>query len=192
MRQAELNLSYTGVTAPVSGVSGRAVHSEGSLVTPGADGLLTTISQVDPIWVRFSLAESDFAKLPQRRLVRGAQVEVQLALPDGTPLSAARGGSTSPRPRSIPELGTVQMRAEFDNANAQLLPGPVRDACSIVAGQRENVFLVPQAAVIADREGAHACSSVDEEGKAAPRPVQTGDWIGTDWVVWAASRRATA
>ncbi|NBS57745.1 MAG: efflux RND transporter periplasmic adaptor subunit [Betaproteobacteria bacterium] len=54
VKQAELNLSYTLVTAPVAGVSGRGARSEGSLISIGADSLLTTINQVDPIWVRFS------------------------------------------------------------------------------------------------------------------------------------------
>ena len=62
LREAELNLSYTTVTAPVGGVTGRSQHSDGSLITTsGPDGLLTTISQMDPVWVRFSLSESDLA-----------------------------------------------------------------------------------------------------------------------------------
>ena len=69
VREAELNLSYTLVAAPVVGISGRAEHSEGSLITTDAAGsLLTTINQVNPIWVRFSLSESDLAKIPSGRL----------------------------------------------------------------------------------------------------------------------------
>src|SRR5882757_9973164 len=71
LHQAELNLSYTRVTAPVSGVAGRMTRSEGSLVTAGQESsLLTTMNQVDPIWVRFSLSESDLATLPDKRLDR--------------------------------------------------------------------------------------------------------------------------
>jgi membrane fusion protein (multidrug efflux system) len=180
VRQAELNLSYTSVTAPVSGVSGRAVHSEGSLITAGADSLLTTISQVNPIWVRFSLAESDLAKLPERRLVRGAPVEVRLTLPDGTRFPG-KGRLNFAATQIDLRLGTQQLRAEFDNANVQLLPGQfVR--VQLVAGQRDNVFLVPQAAVMQAEKG-YFVFIVDKEGKAAMRPVQVGDWIGTDWVI---------
>jgi membrane fusion protein, multidrug efflux system len=180
VRQAELNLSYTDVNAPVSGVSGRAVRSEGSLITAGSDSLLTSISQVDPIWVRFSLAESDLAKLPQRRLVRGAQVEVSLVLPDGTRYPG-KGRLNFAATQIDTRLGTQQLRAEFDNAKGQLLPGQFVRA-QLVAGQRENVFLVPQTAVM-EAEAGHMLFVLDKEGKAALRPVEMGDWIGSDWMV---------
>ena len=180
LREAELNLSYTSVTAPVSGVSGRAVRSEGSLITAGADSLLTSISQVDPIWVRFSLAESDLAKLPQRRLIRGAPVEVNLILPDGTRYPG-KGRLNFAATQIDTRLGTQQLRAEFDNAKGQLLPGQFVRA-QLVAGQRENVFLVPQTAVM-EAEAGYMLFVLDKESKAALRPVQLGDWIGSDWMV---------
>ena len=180
VRQAELNLSYTSVAAPVSGVSGRAVRSEGSLISAGADSLLTSISQVDPIWVRFSLSESDLAKLPQRRLVRGAQVEVSLILADGTRYPG-KGRLNFAATQIDTRLGTQQLRAEFDNAKGQLLPGQFVRA-QLIAGQRDNVFLVPQTAVM-EAEAGYMLFVMDKEGKAALRPVQMGDWIGSDWMV---------
>ncbi len=180
VREAELNLSYTSVAAPVSGVSGRAVRSEGSLISAGADSLLTSISQVDPIWVRFSLAGSDLAKLPQQRLVRGAPVEVSLTLPDGKRYPG-KGRLNFAATQIDTRLGTQQLRAEFDNAKGQLLPGQfVR--VQLVAGQRDNVFLVPQTAVM-QAEAGYMLFVLDKEGKAALRPVQLGDWIGSDWMV---------
>lgn len=180
VREAELNLSYTSVIAPVSGVSGRAVRSEGSLISAGADSLLTSISQVDPIWVRFSLAGSDLAKLPEQRLVRGTPVEVSLILPDGTRYPR-KGRLNFAATQIDTRLGTQQLRAEFDNAKGLLLPGQfVR--VQLVAGQRDNVFLVPQTAVM-QAEAGYMLFVLDKEGKAALRPVQLGDWIGSDWVV---------
>ncbi len=180
MRQAELNLSYTDVTAPVSGVSGRAARSEGSLVSAGTDSLLTTINQVDPIWVRFSLSESDLDKLPQRRLVRGAKTEVSLVLPDGTHYPD-KGRLNFAATQIDPKLGTQQLRAEFDNPKVQLLPGQfVR--VHLVAGMRDNVFLVPQTAVM-EAEAGYMLFVMDKDNKAALRPVQLGDWIGSDWMV---------
>jgi membrane fusion protein (multidrug efflux system) len=180
VKEAELNLSYTSVIAPVSGVSGRAVRSEGSLITAGADSLLTSISQADPIWVRFSLAGSDLAKLPQQRLVRGAPVEISLVLPDGT-LYPGKGRLNFAATQIDTRLGTQQLRAEFDNAKGQLLPGQfVR--VQLVAGQRDNVFLVPQTAVM-QAEAGYMLFVLDKEGKAALKPVQLGDWIGADWMV---------
>ena len=180
VKEAELNLSYTSVAAPVSGVSGRAVRSEGSLITTGADSLLTTVSQVDPIWVRFSLSESDLAKLPQRRLVRGTQVEVNLILPGGARYPG-KGRLNFAATQIDTRLGTQQLRAEFDNAKGQLLPGQFVRA-QLVAGQRENVFLVPQIAVM-EAEAGYMVFVLDKESKAALRPVQLGDWVGSDWMV---------
>jgi membrane fusion protein, multidrug efflux system len=180
VRQAELNLSYTDVTAPVSGVSGRAVRSEGSLVSAGTDSLLTTINQLDPIWVRFSLAESDLNKLPQGRLVRGAKTEVSLVLPNGTRYPE-KGRLNFAATQIDPKLGTQQLRAEFDNPKVQLLPGQfVR--VHLVAGMRDNVFLVPQTAVM-EAEAGYMLFVMDKDNKAALRPVQLGDWIGSDWMV---------
>ena len=179
MREAELNLSYTLVTAPVSGVSGRASRSEGSLVSAGLDSLLTTIAQVDPIWVRFSLSESDLTKLPGRRLGRTA-AEVGLVLPDGSAYGG-KGRINFAATQIDPKLGTQQLRAEFRNERGSLLPGQfVR--VRIVAGQRDNVFLVPQTAVLQSEKG-YFVFVLDAQSKATIRPVQTGEWVGADWTI---------
>ncbi len=180
VREAELNLSYTQVTAPVAGVSGRAQRSEGNLISTGADGLLTTISQADPVWVRFSLAESDLAKLPGGRLTRGANPDIKLVLPDGTQLPVT-GHLNFAASQIDPKLATLQLRAEFPNSAAQLLPGQfVR--VQMVAGQRDNVFLVPQVAVTQTETG-YLLFVLDGAGKAQLRPVKVGDWVGKDWTI---------
>src|SRR6266853_1032259 len=147
LRQAELNLSYTRVTAPVAGVAGRMARSEGSLVTAGQDSsLLTTMNQVDPIWVRFSLSESDLATLPDKRLDHIKSAEVRLALPDGSPYPL-KGRLNFAATQIDPRLATQELRAEFRNPGVRLLPGQfVR--VRVAAGERDNVFLVPQTAVI--------------------------------------------
>jgi membrane fusion protein (multidrug efflux system) len=181
VRQAELNLSYTNVTAPVSGISGRAEHSIGTLITTDAAGsLLTTINQLTSIWVRFSLAEADLAKLPGGRLSRATPVEVQIVLPDGS-LYATKGRLNFTATAIDTKLGTQQLRAEFDNPREQLLPGQFVTV-RIAAGQRDNVFLVPQAAVV-QTEKQNLVFVVDAAGKAQSRAVKTGDWIGADWTI---------
>lgn len=180
VKQAELNLSYTLVSAPVAGVTGRAVRSEGSLISAGADSLLTSIYQVDPIWVRFSLSESDLGKLPGGRLARGAATELKLVLPDGKPYEG-RGRLNFTATQIDPRLATQQLRAEFDNPRQQLLPGQfVR--VQLVAAERDNVFLVPQPAVLQTEKGA-LVFVVGDDGKAALRPVQLGSWVGSDWMI---------
>jgi len=181
LRQAELNLSYTLVTAPVSGIAGRITRSEGSLVTAGQDSsLLTTMNQVDPIWVRFSVSESDLAKVPDRSVERIRSAEVSLILPDGSPYPL-KGRLNFAATQIDPRLATKELRAEFRNQRVQLLPGQfVR--VRVTAGERDNVFLVPQTAVI-QTEKSFLVFTLDKENKAESRPVQVGDWVGSDWMI---------
>jgi membrane fusion protein (multidrug efflux system) len=179
VREAQLNLSYTKVTAPVSGVTGRIVRSEGSLVSPGADSLLTTIVQVDPVWVRFSIAESDVAKLPGRRL-DAASADVRLILNDGSEYPI-KGRINFSAAQIDPRLATKELRAEFDNPRGRVLPGDfVR--VRMTGGEYKNAFLVPQSAVFQTEQG-HFMFVLDPENKATIRPVQTGEWIGSDWLI---------
>lgn len=180
VREAELNLSYTQVTAPVAGVTGRAHRSEGSLVNTGSDSLLTTIAQINPIWVRFSLSDNDLAAVPGGRAAVRSFREVELQLPDGSILPQ-RGRINFSASRIDPALGTLEMRAEFANADAVVLPGQFVRA-RVIAGERDNVFLVPQAAVTQTESGP-VVMLANADGKVEPRPVKLGQWQGKDWVV---------
>ncbi len=177
VREAELNLSYTRVTAPVSGVSGRAARSEGSLVS-ASDSLLTSVSQITPAWVRFALAESDLAKLPQGTLPADAQV--RLVLGDGSRYPAP-GRINFAASQVDLRLGTRQMRAEFDNPQRRLLPGQFVKV-EIAVARPKPVVLVPQIAVLQNEKG-HFAFALDASGKATIRPLEVGEWVGSDWVV---------
>jgi membrane fusion protein (multidrug efflux system) len=180
VRQSELNLSYTTVDAPIGGLTGRAQQSIGSLVSPNADAsLLTTLTRTDPIWVRFALSETEFARLRSRGSQNGKQApQVKLELA-GEPYPATGrlnfAGSTVD-----PALGTVQMRAEFPNAKLQILPGQyVR--VQVVAGNQQAI-VVPQSAVLQNETGRFVWV-IDAQGKAAQRTIRAGNWVGKDWVV---------
>jgi len=174
VRDAELNLSYTSVTAPIAGVTGRSQRSEGALVSPGADGLLTTIAQTDPIWVRFAFSEAEFA-----RLKSGKSPEVSVSTPDGRPL-AGKGRLNFAATSVDTRLGTIALRAEFANPKLAILPGQFLQA-SVNVGERD-AFLVPQKAVMQNDQGKFVWT-VGADGKATPSPVQAGEWLGTDWVI---------
>jgi membrane fusion protein, multidrug efflux system len=183
IRQAELNLSYTRVTAPVAGVSGRSEHSIGTLIATDVNGsLLTTINQMSAVWVRFSLAQTDLAKLPGGYLNRSTPVVLELLLPDGSPYPF-KGRLNFAATSIDTRLGTQQLRAEFDNLRQQLLPGQFVTV-RITAGERDKVFLVPQAAVVQTEKG-NLVFVVDANGNVQIRPVTTGDWIGKDWTILA-------
>ncbi len=176
VHEAELNLSYTNVTAPISGVTGRAQHSEGSLVSSSSDsGLLTTISVVDPVWVRFSFSESEAAKLRQ---VAG-KAKVKLVLPDDTVYET--GGNLNFAASTVnTQTGMVALRAEFPNAKLAVLPGQfVR--VQITTSERD-AYLIPQSAVIQSDKG-KVVFTASADNKVAPRPVEANGWLGHDWIV---------
>ncbi len=178
VRDAELNLSYTLVTAPVSGMSGRFQFSEGALVEAN-DSLLTTIVQLTPIWVRFSLSDNELAQIGGP-LTEQKVKKVALILPDGTEYGK-EGELNFAASQIDPALGTQQLRATFDNSDQQLLPGQFVRA-RVTTGERSGVFLVPQIAVQTSDLG-KSVFVVNDKNEATPRPVVAGRWIGTDWVI---------
>lgn len=176
LAEAELNLSYTKVKAPISGVTGRAARSEGSLVTANTDSsLLTTLSQVNPIWVRFSLAEPDYDRIRDAR----KRAQVKLLNHDGT-IAAENGRLNFTGSTIDPKLGTVQLRAEFSNTDLKWMPGQFVKV-QIQAGEQD-AFLVPQAAVMQNEQG-RSVWVVGADDAATMRPIDTANWLGTDWIV---------
>ena len=179
VKQAELNLGYTSVSAPVAGVTGRSLQSEGSLVSPsGADGLLTTLSQVNPMWVRFSLSPSETAKLPNQSVKDIKQA--RLLLPDGS--EYPESGQINFAASTVDtRLGTISMRAEFKNPQGNLLPGQfVRVRVS--TGKKVDAVVVPQLAVLQSDQGRFVWV-LGADNKAQPRPVVVGEWSGNQWVI---------
>ena len=176
LRQAELNLSYTEVNAPIGGITGRALQSVGSLVAPNADSaLLTTLTRSDPIWVRFSLSELEYAQMRGGE-GKDAQVRIELANGSAYPELAKLNFSGS---TIDAQTSTVQMRAEVPNPRFALLPGQfVR--VRVTAGMVQAI-VVPQSAVLQNEGGRFVWVAAD--GKAVQRPIRAGGWIGKDWAV---------
>lgn len=178
VREAELNLSYTNVIAPVSGVSGRFQFSEGALVAANTS-LLTTVVQVSPIWVRFSFSDNELAQLGGRLTEKNVK-QVSLILPDGSEYKE-KGKINFAASQIDPTLGTQQLRATFDNGDRKLLPGQFVRA-RVTTGERDGVFVVPQIAVINAQEGKFVYV-VNEKNEATVRPVVTGGWHEQGWII---------
>ena len=193
LTEARLNLGYTTVTAPVSGYASRAQKSEGSLVTPTQDSLLTTISQIDPMYVNFSVSEAEQLKLA--RLVASGELKVPSADKSGSPSYTVSvklsDGSTYTRkgklafidPRINTATGAFDARAELPNPDATLRPGQfVR--VTLEGAMRPNAIVVPQRAVMDGPQGKFvyvAGKSPDgSKDVALPRPIGVGDWIELD------------
>ncbi|HOY69351.1 MAG TPA: efflux RND transporter periplasmic adaptor subunit [Methylotenera sp.] len=182
VREAELNLSYTTVTSPLSGITGRFEFSEGALVNANTS-LLTKVSQISPIWVRFSLSDSELAQLGGH-LSPAHVKEVTLILPDGSEYKQ-KGKLNFAASGIDPQLGTQQLRATFENSDKRLLPGQfVR--VRVTTGTRDGVFLLPQTAVLTGDQGKFVfVAERDKAGKvtATIRPIIEGGWQGKDWVI---------
>lgn len=178
VRDAELNLSYTSVPAPVTGVSGRFQFSEGTLVEANTS-LLTTVVQLSPIWVRFSLSDNELAQIGGPLHEQNVQ-QVTLILPDGSEY-AKKGKLNFAASEIDPMLGTQQLRATFENVDQRLLPGQFVRA-RVTTGKRDGVFLVPQVAVQTSDLG-NIVYIVNEKNEATVQPVVTGQWLGKEWVI---------
>lgn len=178
VREAELNLSYTTVTSPLSGIAGRFEFSEGALVNANTS-LLTKVSQISPIWVRFSLSDNELSQIGGYLSLTKVK-EVQLILPNGE--EYVKKGQLNFAASGIdPALGTQQLRATFDNADKRLLPGQfVR--VRVITGQKEGVFVVPQTAVMTNDQGKFVYVANDKN-EASIKPIVAGNWVGKDWVV---------
>lgn len=183
--QARLNLAYTRVEAPISGTTGRAVVSEGSLVQ-AQQTLLTTISQIDPVHVIFSFTEAEHLRfrreLSDARLTlpRDGRFDVTLKLADGSEYSQA-GKVDFTDVRVNTQTGTIEARAVVPNPQRLLRPGQfVRVHLS--GAIRPNAIAIPQRAVL-EGPNTKLVMIVNGEGLVEPRPVQVGDWSGAEWVI---------
>ena len=183
LTQAEINLAYATVTAPISGRVGRALVTEGALVGKGEATPLATIEQYEPIWVNFSQSSADFINLRESMKsgkTKASKAPVRLVL---------ETGREYPHPGKLlfndlavdPATGSVGLRAEFPNPGRELLPGQFVTVRLPVA-LAENVIVVPQRAVQVSPQG-QAVMLVGPEGTVVAQPVKTGGLSGTDWII---------
>jgi membrane fusion protein (multidrug efflux system) len=183
---AQINLGYTTVTAPISGRVGRALVTEGALVGKGEATRLTTVEQVDPIWVTFTQPATEVARL--RRAIESGQVKgvnggarVHL-FPEGSDKEYGMTGKLLFSDMTVdPTTGSITLRAEFQNPKRELLSGTfVR--VKIEQGVDEKALTVPQRALIRSAQGASVLV-VGDDGKVVALPVKAPQAIGDRWVV---------
>ena len=183
--EARLNLAYTRVEAPISGITSRALQSEGSLVQ-AQQTLLTKISQIDPVHVIFSFTEAEHLKFAHAmadgtlRLPKDGKFDVKLKLADGS--EYARPGKVDfTDVRVDPATGTIDARAVIGNPQGQLRPGQFARV-QLSGGVRPNAIAIPQRAVL-EGPGTKIVLTVNAQGIVEPRQVQVGDWSEAEWVI---------
>ncbi|MER2603192.1 MAG: efflux RND transporter periplasmic adaptor subunit, partial [Candidatus Competibacter phosphatis] len=184
---ARLNLGYTTIKSPLNGLSSSANFREGALITPaGKNAQLTTIVQIDPMWVNFGLGENEVLKIRAQQeagqLNRPGlnKIQVELILADGSAYPQ-KGQITFVDPVINAQTGTYNIRAVVPNPKNQLSPGQfVR--VQLKGAVRPNAIMVPQVAVMQGPNGKFVFV-VGPDDTAQPKPIQVGDWYGDQWIV---------
>jgi membrane fusion protein (multidrug efflux system) len=186
---AKLNLGYTDIHAPVTGLSSFAVQQEGAYIGYGTDSLLTYVAALDPIWIEFSVSENQVLRVREEK-GRGVlatpesdeNLEVEVVLADGT-VYPHRGQITFADASLSEETGTFMIRADLPNPDHLLRPGQfVR--VNILGGYRPNAIVVPQRSVQQGPNGSFVWV-IDGESLAQFRPVEVGDWDDQEgWFVF--------
>lgn len=189
VEQAQLNLTFTRITAPVEGLTSIATAQVGDLVSPSS-GVLATVVKIDPIKVQFMVAEQDYVNFikqffadPSKSPIgreRPKELPLSLVLADGTAYPEA-GRLTSINNVVGITTGSLTMQGEFPNPGKLLRPGQF-GLVSAVIRTDQGAFVVPQRAII-DIQGQKFLAVVGEGNKVTQRRVLLGPTLGSDQVV---------
>ncbi len=183
---ARINLGYATVTAPISGRSGQQAVTEGALVGQGEATLLTTIQQIDHLYVNFDRPADEILRLREQEqtgevaLIGHDQARLQVILPSGQPYHEV--GTVDFADVTVdPTNGALAFRGVIPNADRLLLPGMFVNI-RLLLGQQNHAFLVSQAAVRRDSAGAYV-QVVGDDGRVAQKRITADDMSGSDWIV---------
>jgi membrane fusion protein (multidrug efflux system) len=174
---AKLNLGWTTVTSPISGIAGVSKVGIGDLMTPST--VMTTISNVDPIYVDFSVAEQDYMRFSRDKPGQGVRRSLQLILGDST-VFPQRGRALLVNREVDARTGTIQVRAEFPNPGNVLRPGQYA-RIRAVTDLRKGALLIPQQAV-SELQGVYQVGVVGSDNKVTIKTVKLGPQSGDMWV----------
>jgi len=185
LQEANINLRYTNVYAPISGRISRSTVTPGALVTANQTEALTTVQQLDPIYVDVTQSSEDLLRLKREMadgsLKQSGQAKVSLVLADGT--KYAEAGKLQFSDVSVDQgTGNVTLRAIFPNPKQNLLPGMFVRAV-IESGVDEKAITVPQQGVTRNQKGQATALVLNKEGKVEQRVLTTAGTYGTKWLV---------
>lgn len=188
LENAQIQLGYTDVTSPIDGIVGRALVTEGALVSEVSGTPLALVQQLDTVYVDFNQTVAELSQL--RREIDAGNIntlsdgvaEVELLLEDGT-VYPEKGELLFTGVTVNPGTGQVQLRATFPNPNQHLLPGLYVQVRLARAAVNDAIF-VPNQAIQRTAEGVNKLMIVDEENVVRDRPVTLGqDFAGRTHVV---------
>ena len=182
IKQAEINVQYAKVLAPISGVIGKSNVSEGALVSPGSTTSMAKIQQLDPLYVNITQSAANLMRIKkefQSGALKGVDFAVQITLDDGTPYPH-KGRMLFADQTVDASTGELLLRAEVPNPDGMLLPGLYVRA-DIPQSQFHNAYLVPQSAVT--RGKTDTLRVVAEDGTFAPREVKIAGSQKNQWII---------
>lgn len=186
VQESAINLGYTTINAPISGLIGESQFREGALLTPGPSGLLTRLSIVNPIWINFNVSENEILKfqdLIEKKLLvapKDMGFTVQAVLANGSTFPE-KGVVSFANPVLDQRTGTMLVRAVFPNPKADIKPGQFIRV-KVEGAYYPNAITVPQKAVMQGQKGMFVYI-VDKENIARMQPVDPGSWSGDDWII---------
>lgn len=182
--KAELQLGYTKITSPISGYTTEAKSREGTLINPQTNGLMTTVSVIDPIWVAINVSENFYQikakEIESGQLILPNELDVVLILANGSEFPQ-HGKVSFVSPVFDQNTGTSSVRAIFPNPDKQLRPGQFVSAIAHGA-IRPNAIIVPQESVQQSALGTYVWV-VNDQNRAERRLVETGEWYKNSWVI---------
>ncbi|MFT3686925.1 MAG: efflux RND transporter periplasmic adaptor subunit [Phycisphaerales bacterium] len=197
VRKSELDLSYTKIMSPVTGLIGKALKDEGSYLDSGNNGLLAVATQTDPMYVTFSVPERDW--LRWREQAQSGEIRPSYTNPDGSPIDLEHphppvrisllDGTEYPKEGRLTFFdtkidagtGSAVARATMPNADAQLKAGLFVHA-TIIGWERPNSIVVPQRSVV-NNSGGSFVYVVSAESKVEMHKVTLGEWNGDGWLI---------
>jgi RND family efflux transporter MFP subunit len=179
LTNAELNLDYAVIRAPISGRIGDSLTPVGGLVTPTSPQPLTTIVPLDPVWVRFKVTESDYLRWSAHGGTP-SNVPITLLLADGTEY-AEKGRIENTLNQIDPRTGTLELQARFPNPHRTLLPG-LFGRVRVQVDKRSNALSVPQKSV-QQLQSLQSVYVVDSQNKVQTRVVTPGPRVGENWLI---------
>jgi len=179
---AKLDLSYTKVSAPYDGRVDRRLVDPGNLVGSGGATVLTTVNQIDPLYVYFTINEMDLLRVmgkTGRATIQSQRIKVPLFLGLANEEGYPRQGYLDFSAISLlPTTGTLQLRGVFPNPDLKMLPGMFARVQAPIVGPAKEALLVPEVAIGSDQQGAYVLV-VDEQNLVQRQSVKTGSKVGT-------------
>jgi membrane fusion protein (multidrug efflux system) len=186
VQTARINLGYASVTSPIAGRAGQQQVTEGALVGNGEATLLTTVDQIDPLYVNFTMSVDSLEQMRRAQnsgnvtLAEPNKASVQIALPDGS--AYGEPGTLDFSDAAVnPATGAVDLRATVPNPKHSLLPG-MYVTLRANLGQQHKVFVIPQQAVQRDTSGTYVMT-IGKDGNVKRKNVTTTDMRNGNWTV---------